>query len=382
MKPDFQRKVHCVLGLPFDLLDEAGAVERVRESARSGTPCFFSTPNLSFATAVQRDAALRDSVIRSDMSVPDGIPLIWAAKLMGVPTRGRVAGSSTFERLWREPRAGEQPLKVFFFGGADGVAARASEAINAQVKGVRCVGFESPGFGSVEAMSGEDRIQRINASGADFIIVSIGVAKGQAWIERNRDRLSAPVISYLGAVVNFVAGAVQRAPRWVQRLGLEWLWRIKEEPALWRRYAQDGLAYFGLLLTRVIPYRWNAWRRRPDSQRLRDAAVELAPEGQGGSRLRLTGSWAGDNVDRLRPWLDQAAQVQGPLHIDLSGCDYADSAAIALLGMLWTHRRTLAWPCNVSEVQPGLLRMLHCCCADYLLNHASPAAAPSLAPQK
>jgi len=381
LKPDFRRKVHCVLGLPFDLLDETQAIERVRESTRTGKPCFFSTPNLSFATAVQRDAALRDSVLRSDMSVPDGMPLIWAAKLMGVPTRGRVAGSSMFEHLWHRPAPGAQPLKVFFFGGADGVAARASERINADVKGVRCVGFESPGFGSVEAMSSDELIGRINATRPDFVIVSIGVAKGQAWIERNRSRLSAPVISYLGAVVNFVAGAVQRAPKAFQGLGLEWLWRIKEEPALWQRYANDGRAYLGLLFTRVIPYRWTILCHSPRNEQLKNAKAELVADGQG-HRLRIEGAWDQRNVDTLRPVLEEAVSATGHLHIDLDACDWADSETIALLTVLWAHRQVLAWTCRVSAVKPRLLRLLHGCCADYLLNPAPSSSAQSLALEK
>jgi len=381
LKPDFHRKVHCVLGLPFDLLDEEEAIERVRESASTGRPCFFSTPNLSFATAVQRDAALRDSVIRSDMSVPDGMPLIWAARLMGVPTKGRVAGSSMFERLWHRPKPGAQPLKVFFFGGADGVAARASAAINGDIKGVRCVGFESPGFGSVEAMSGDDLIGRINASGADFIVVSIGVAKGQAWIERNRERLTAPVISYLGAVVNFVAGNVQRAPRAFQRLGLEWLWRIKEEPALWRRYANDGWTYLGLLATSVLPYRWNTLWHTPERAEFASASIQLVQEGARWC-LRITGCWDARNAEQLKPWLAQAADVQAPLHIDLDDCRWADSEVVGLLGLLWAFRQTLPWDCRVSAVQPRLLRMIRCCRADYLLNPVPHSAAPFLVLEK
>jgi len=80
-----------------------------------------------------------------------------------------------------------------------------------------------------------------------------GRQKGQAWIEHNRTHITVPIISHLGAVINFVAGKLSRAPVWVQRTGLEWLWRIKEEPSLWRRYASDGLVLLKLLITRVVP---------------------------------------------------------------------------------------------------------------------------------
>lgn len=368
MGPDFNRKVYCILGLPFDSLDMPGAVARVRESVLLSRPCFFSTPNLSFAAAVQKDSALRDSVLRSDMSVPDGMPLIWAAKLMGVPVRDRVAGSGMFERLWHA--ASSEPIKLFFFGGADGVAARASGRINAQPRGLKCVGHESPGFGSVEAMSSDDRIERINATGAEFIVVSIGVAKGQAWIERNRQRLKAPVISYLGAVVNFVAGTVRRAPVWMQHCGLEWLWRIKEEPTLWKRYFKDGKVYIALVLTRVLPYAWHARVNSPPESRLGNAYCEFVKTSHGGE-LRLSGVWDHRNLEPLRPVLAQAAGLHGPLHIDLSAVEFVDSAVIGLLTLLTAHRKSTPWPCSISTVQPLPKRMLHYCCADYLLATAS-----------
>lgn len=84
-------------------------------------------------------------------------------------------------------------------------------------------------------MSNAETIERINASGADFLVVSLGARKGQAWIMQNRQHLSVLLISHLDAMVNFVAGTVSRAQQWMQRFGLEWLWRIKEEPVLWRR---------------------------------------------------------------------------------------------------------------------------------------------------
>ena len=96
-------------------------------------------------------------------------------------------------------------------------------------------------------------IDAINASDADFLAVALGAKKGQAWLQQNHARLRIPVRVHLGATINFQAGTLKRAPTLIQRLGLEWLWRIKEEPQLWRRYWNDGLALLGLLITRVFP---------------------------------------------------------------------------------------------------------------------------------
>jgi len=105
---------------------------------------------------------------------------------------------------------------------------------------LRCVGAIEPGFGTVEQMSQDHIIEEVNASEADFLAVSLGAKKGQLWLHRNYHRLTIPVRSHLGAVINFQAGTVKRAPPRLRAWGLERLWRIKEEPHLWRRYAHDG----------------------------------------------------------------------------------------------------------------------------------------------
>ncbi|MCD8512378.1 MAG: WecB/TagA/CpsF family glycosyltransferase, partial [Nitrincola sp.] len=102
--------------------------------------------------------------------------------------------------------------------------------------------LHDPGRGDVASMSTPEIIEKINLSQADFLVVSLGAKKGQAWILHNLDKIQVPVVSHLGAVVNFVAGTVKRAPKVWQKLGLEWLWRIVEEPYLWKRYASDGFA--------------------------------------------------------------------------------------------------------------------------------------------
>jgi N-acetylglucosaminyldiphosphoundecaprenol N-acetyl-beta-D-mannosaminyltransferase len=228
--PQPVRDLHWILGLPFDAVTLQEAVDRVRAAAKNRTPLFISTANLNFLIASQKDEAFRDSVIHSDLSLADGMPIIWMAKLLNLPIHERVAGASLFDALRYQPlNAGERPLRIYFFGGPDGVAQRAHEAINQDSGSMECCGYMSPGFGSIEEMSTLEILHQINATEADFVVVSLGAKKGQAWIERNRTLLNAPVISHLGAVVNFVAGTVQRAPIWVQRIGAEWVWRIKEE---------------------------------------------------------------------------------------------------------------------------------------------------------
>ena len=132
--------------------------------------------------------------------------------------------------------------------------------LNAENGGLVCVGALNPGYGTIEDMSGDAIIAAVNASKAEFLVVALGARKGQTWLLRNHHRLRVPVRAHLGAAVNFQAGSVKRAPRAIRKVGLEWLWRIKEEPHLRIRYWHDGCRYcaccgrgYYLLPGRVVP---------------------------------------------------------------------------------------------------------------------------------
>ena len=355
---DLGRRLEALLGLPFDALTLDEAVAAVRRCARERRPCFVSTPNVNFAVAAHGDAAFRASVLHSELSLADGMPIVWAARLLGAHLPERVSGSDLFARLQREPG---EPLKVYFFGGPDGVAERAAAALDARGGGLRCVGFDSPGFGSVEAMSGEERIARINASGADFLVVSLGARKGQAWIERNRARLAPPVISHLGAVVNFVAGEVRRAPVAWQRLGLEWLWRIREEPALWRRYAGDGLALLRLLVRALA-----AGPRPGGAPAGREPAALKVERRPGLALLRLQGDWTREATPRLAAEAAHALREGFAVQVDAGAATGLDGRVVALLMLID------GWQAGGPRVLlPGLLparvrASLRRCGADFL----------------
>lgn len=348
--PSFDRPVYCILGLPFDAVSLPEAVARVRHAVLNRATLFVSTPNLNFLIASQTDAAFRQSVIQSDLSLADGMPIIWLAKLLGVPIKERVAGSTLFEVLRNSPAVpGTPPIKVFFFGGPDGVAQAAALQINASSHphggGMRCVGYASPGFGSIADMSTPAIIDHINAAQADFVVVALGAAKGQAWIQHNRAHLNVPVISHLGAVVNFVAGTVTRAPIWVQRYGLEWAWRIKEEPTLWRRYWGDGLGLLKLVLLQVLPQAWRLRALAPTQAALQAAVVSVTATEQGaGVVLKIAGAWTAVNLHRLLAALRTHAASEQSLTIDCSHTTYADSSVAGALSQLYGYRTRMGLP--------------------------------------
>ena len=348
---DFQREVHAVLGLPIDAIDMADAVALVRHAAFSGTPCMISTPNLNFAVGALADPVFSASVTTSDLNLADGMPLVWVAKLLRVPIRRRVSGADLFEALAAHP---EPAVTVFFFGGPDGAALEACRRLNATARGLRCVGYAAPGFDSVDRMCADAYISRINACMPQFVVASLGAKKGQEWLQRNRARLAAPVRCHLGAVINFAAGTVRRAPWLMQRLGLEWLWRIVEEPALWRRYAGDAVVFARLLVASVLPLAFELrWRRpRPEAW----SAAEVRRETAGDTdTLTLAGPWARQNLQPLRDALTEAAATARRLRLVLRDVTHVDTAFV---GLLMLAPRAFPGGVELVDASPAVARAL------------------------
>ena len=313
-----RRRVMGLLGLPMDQVTLQEATDKVRHAARHKQRLFLSTPNLNFLMGCQTDLDFRLSVIDSDLSTADGMPLIWMSRWLGAPLPERVTGSNLFERLLNEPLgAGEEPLKVYFFGGPDGVAQKAADKLNQTPQSLVCVGYASPGFGSVETLSAPRWIEDINASQADILVIAMGAVKGQAWLQKNRAQLHVPVISHLGAVINFAAGSVLRAPLWVQRSGLEWLWRIKEEPNLWRRYWQDALSLARVLGTQMLP--GIAWSLMTALVSKATAAQLFWREDSAGRPvLHMAGAWRDADIALAHADLDRLKNQPGPVLLDLT----------------------------------------------------------------
>ena len=314
-----RRRVMGLLGLPMDRVTLQEATDKVRFAARHKQRLFLSTPNLNFLMGCQTDLSFRLSVIDSDLSTADGMPLIWMSTWLGAPLPERVTGSNLFERLQSDPlRPGEAPLKVYFFGGPDGAAQQAADQLNRTPQSLVCVGYASPGFGSVEALSAPHWIEDINASQADILIIAMGAVKGQAWLQKNRVHLRVPVISHLGAVINFAAGSVLRAPLWVQRTGLEWLWRIKEEPNLWRRYGQDALSFAHVFGTQLLPgiawSRVNTWRSKVST-----AQLDWVTDSASRPVLRFFGAWRDTDIGHAHADIDRLKNQQESLVLDLTG---------------------------------------------------------------
>lgn len=331
LRSNLARPVYCILGIPIDAVDLKTVAQRIETAAIARENLLVSTPNLNFIVSSLSDPDFRESLLDSDLCPPDGTPIIWIARLLGLPINERAAGADLFDRLkFRGP--GTPRLTVFLFGGAKGVAAAAAGKLNAPQSSLTCVGTMDPGFGDIGEMSKDHMIDAINSSGADFLVVALGAKKGQSWLRRNHHRLTIPIRSHLGAAINFQAGTVKRAPAIIRAWGFEWLWRIKEERHLWRRYRDDGLVLLRLLLTRVLPLavisRWQLlWAKS------HDLLVRMSLSDRS-TMISLYGAATEKNVPKARSWFEEAATKGKDLIVDLSGTELIDARFLGLLLVL------------------------------------------------
>jgi N-acetylglucosaminyldiphosphoundecaprenol N-acetyl-beta-D-mannosaminyltransferase len=214
-------------------------------------------------------------------------------------------------------------------------------------------------------MSAPALIRAINDAAPDFLVVSLGALKGQAWIMRNHADLAVPWISHLGAVVNFFAGEVRRAPSWLAAAGLEWCWRIVQEPNLWRRYWSDGKTVVHLLCWRMLT---NLVRARLSQPRKRIAASHVLNVVAGKYiTLQLSGDWGDAQAPALARLLEEVLVAGGGVRVVLSEVTRLGNGVIAQL-MVARGRaelREIPLSCRAPSATARYSLMAHC--ADYLL---------------
>jgi N-acetylglucosaminyldiphosphoundecaprenol N-acetyl-beta-D-mannosaminyltransferase len=361
--PDsLSRQVYCILGVPIDRITMPAVLRHIETAAAYDAPFMLSTPNLNFLVTSQFDAEFRETLLLSDLCPADGAPILWIARLLGVPIEQRIAGSDIFEAL----KLGSKPLKVFFFGGAEGVAAAAARALNRGPGKLRCVGAFNPGFCSVEDMGCDEIIARVNASGADLLVASLGAMKGQLWLQRNFDRLRVPVRAHLGAALNFQAGAVKRAPVVMREWGLEWLWRIKEEPRLCGRYVNDGFTLVRLLFTSVLPLAIGSWSRKQNRQLREHFSVTQAHDEECVT-VSCSGSAVARHVERVIPVLREAIATGKRLKIDFSASEEIDARFLGLLLMVRKTLKARRMVLTLTGLSPGLERVFRLNRLNYLI---------------
>jgi len=236
--------------LPIDVVDFQGAIDAIDRliSEKKGGTVF--TPNVDHIVMAEHDERFRTAYAAAALSLVDGTPVLWASRMLRTPLPAKISGSDLVMPLLR--RAAERGYRVYFLGGAEGVADLAKRKLEAELPGIQIVGTDASRIDVNVPAEADEVAERIRQAAPDLILVALGAPKQEIWSYTRAERLKPAVMIGVGASLDFVAGIQKRAPSWMSKIGLEWLYRLAQEP---RRLAARYLLRdpeFGLILLRQL----------------------------------------------------------------------------------------------------------------------------------
>ena len=242
-----------LFGLRFDALNMEQATVRLSECIGQRPTRVVVTPNVDHLVSLQDQPELKALYATADHLFADGMPLVWTSRLVHRALHERVTGADLFTALCR--MAQQKKWRVAIFGGMPGQQALLMDRFAQVYPGLQ-VDLRIPGMGfDYRSDEGQAAVDWVKATQPDLLFVCLGFPRQCLWSLHNRDRLNTGLVLCVGAAMEFALGLRARAPLWMQRGGLEWLWRLCSEPGkLWRRYLVRGPLFLGLV--------WQEWRRR------------------------------------------------------------------------------------------------------------------------
>jgi N-acetylglucosaminyldiphosphoundecaprenol N-acetyl-beta-D-mannosaminyltransferase len=227
-----------ILGVPFDNVTGSEALARIEQMIASRKPHYLATANVDFLVQAREDVELRRILFDADLILCDGTPLLWVSRLLGNPLPERVAGADVVPRLIQ--LAAEKKYRLFLLGATPDSVSRAGTNLRKAYPDLIVAGCYSPPFNKLIEMDHDEIKARILAAKPDVLLVSFGCPKQEKWIAMHYRELGVPVAAGVGATIDFLAGKVSRAPVWMRHAGLEWIYRLIQEPRrLFRRYVKD-----------------------------------------------------------------------------------------------------------------------------------------------
>jgi N-acetylglucosaminyldiphosphoundecaprenol N-acetyl-beta-D-mannosaminyltransferase len=237
-----------ILGAPLDNVSMPEALERIELFLREKVPRQHVSINVHKIVMLQRDPRLREVVQASDLATADGQPVVWAARLLGRPLKGRITGIDLMENL--VALAAQKGYRVYFLGAQKEVVARAVDHYRSRYVRLNVAGWTDGYWSPAEEPGIVSEIERARP---DILFVALDSPRKENFIHEHREQMRVPFAMGVGGAFAVAAGMVRRAPPWVQRTGLEWLWRMFQEPLrLSRRYSSDGLAFVSLFLRELF----------------------------------------------------------------------------------------------------------------------------------
>lgn len=238
-----------VLGVRVSVVDRPAALHRIAQWIERGERRYVCVTNVHGVTESGRDPELRDIHNESGLTTPDGVPLVWCGRWAGARTIRRVYGPDLMLDVLAA--AVDRGWTSYLYGGTPDTLALLEARLLERFPGLRIVGSWSPPFRELTADEEAAAIGAINAADPDLVWVGLGCPKQERWMHRHRPALTAPVLLGVGAAFDFHAGAKRQAPAWMQRVGLEWAFRLASEPRrLWRRYLVGNTRFVLAVLRR------------------------------------------------------------------------------------------------------------------------------------
>ena len=239
-----------VLGIPIDAIDWADAIATIRAWAAGRESRYVCITNVHSVVTGTQDPRFGQVLHSADMVTPDGAPVAWMLRRLGVTGQQRVNGP---DLMWRYcERAAASGESIFLYGSTDATLAKLQAVLRQYMPGLKIAGAISPPFRTLSPEEDAADVAAINASGAGTVWVSLGCPKQEFWMAEHRGRINAVMIG-VGAAFDYHAGTIQRAPLWMQRSGLEWFYRLCTEPRrLWRRYLGTNSVFIVRALRQLI----------------------------------------------------------------------------------------------------------------------------------
>lgn len=227
------------MNIEIDNLTMEETLEAINSLIQQKKNAYVVTPNVDHLVKIENGSELIKAYEGADLILTDGKPLLWIAKWYNTPIKEKISGSDLFPKLCK--LAADKGYTMFFLGAGEGVAIKAAKNLEKKFKGLRVVGTYSPPFGFEKNINELDKIEKIiKGKKPDILIVGLGCPKQELFIYNNRERLNVPISLGLGASLDFEAGNIKRAPKWMSNFGLEWLFRITQDPKrLAKRYLVD-----------------------------------------------------------------------------------------------------------------------------------------------
>lgn len=240
-----------VLGVGISTITQSDALTKICEWIDSGKRHFISVCTVHTVMECQNDPRMRSAVNSAGMATPDGMPLVWLGKLKSKRAVSRVYGPDLLLALCKI--SAERGYKHYFYGGASGVPEELARNMQMRFPGLKVVGAFSPPFRPLSNVEDAEIVDNINQAGADIVWVGLGTPKQDLWMAEHRSRLTASVLIGVGAAFDFHTGRVPQAPGWMQRVGLEWLFRFFQEPRrLWYRYLVYNPLFILLIIAQAL----------------------------------------------------------------------------------------------------------------------------------